>query len=82
MTTGKDSSVVDRSDIISFFQNTSDVDMRILFGIIHEIRGCIIYESRDEEEIFDLFSTLLWKITAGADMVLDGKNRKIEDDTQ
>ena len=67
---------IDRSPLLSFLDNASDTDLHLLFGVIHEIKNAIDFESTDEAQVFEIFSTLLWKITEGATMVYEGNSRK------
>ena len=67
---------IDRTPLISFLLNASDTDLHLLFGVIHEIKNAIDFESTDESQVFEIFSTLLWKITEGATMVYEGNSRK------
>jgi hypothetical protein len=72
--------VIDRSDLLSFFENISEFHIRELFSIINEIKNVIEYESESEKRTYEMFCTLLWRVTDGADMVLDGKNRPLAEE--
>ena len=80
------SSSPDRADLISFFKNIADHNLVELFEIIHEIKNAIEFETPSEKLTFECFAGVLWRYTAGANMVKEGKNRvfleEIDEETE
>jgi hypothetical protein len=74
--------MTDRSDLISFFENIADHNLSELFEIIHEIKNAIEFETPSEQLTFECFSGVLWKVTAGATMVREGRNRVFLEDIE
>ncbi len=72
----------DRRDLISFFENIADHDLTDLFNIIHEIKNVLEFESKEEQITFEMFAGLLWRYTAGATMVREGKHRVFIEETE
>ena len=74
--------MTDRADLISFFENIADHHLKELFEIIHEIKNAIDFETPSEKLTFECFAGLLWRYTAGANMVREGKNRVFLEDIE
>ncbi len=72
----------DRPDLISFFENIADHDLRQLFDIIHGIKSVLDFESKEEQITFEMFAGLLWRYTAGATMIREGKHRVLLEDLE
>lgn len=72
----------EREDLISFFENVADHNLRELFDIVQEVKDNIIFDTTSEEQTFDMFSTYLWKATEGYELVVDGKNRKFMEEEE
>lgn len=74
--------MTDRSDLISFFENIADHHLFQLFDVIHEIKNVIEFEDIEEKVTFEMFAGLLWRVTAGATMVREGKHRVLLEDLE
>jgi hypothetical protein len=74
--------MTDRSDLISFFENIADHHLAELFEIIHEIKNAIDFETSSEKLTFECFAGVLWKVTAGATMLREGKSRVFLEDIE
>ena len=74
--------MTDRSDLISFFENIADHNLVELFEVIHEIKNAIEFETPSEQLTFEMFAGLLWRVTAGATMISEGKSRVFLEDME